>query len=474
MSLAADDERTVLTAGSGSGLGPAEPGPARAGGANALPVGTRLGEFEITGLLGEGGFGIVYLACDRSLERNVALKEYMPAAFATRGAGVQVTMKSRDHADTYQAGLRSFVNEARILAQFDHPALIKVYRFWEANGTAYMVMPYYQGQTLKQALLAGAAPPDEAWLKALLAPLLDTLSLIHDQQCFHRDIAPDNILMLGDCHPLLLDFGAARRAIGGMEQAFTVILKQSYAPIEQYGDMPGMRQGAWTDLFALASVIHFAIDGQPPLPAIGRVLTDPYVPLAARHAQRYSAGFLAAIDRALSVRPEDRPQTAADMRALLGLPAAAPLSLHAPAPLSASALPAAAPRIAPSLAPGVSASEAPAAVVAAMAAVAATAPRRRLLAGASIAAGVLAAATLGLFLIKPATLAPAPSLSRADTPFDPIGAQKRILDGASLERVVSALAEKATIKIGHDRLRFSVRASHAGYLYVQMVGTDRR
>ncbi|MDB5949996.1 MAG: hypothetical protein JWR65_1851, partial [Massilia sp.] len=187
--------------------------PERPGGANALPVGTRLGEFEITGLLGEGGFGIVYLAWDNSLERKVALKEYMPAAFAARGVDVQVTMKSEHHLETFQAGLRSFINEARILAQFDHPALLKVYRFWEANGTAYMVMPYYQGQTLKQTLLARAAPPDEAWLKALLAPLLDTLALIHEQQCFHRDIAPDNILMLGDCHPVLLDFGAARRAI---------------------------------------------------------------------------------------------------------------------------------------------------------------------------------------------------------------------------------------------------------------------
>jgi hypothetical protein len=452
MSLPPDDERTVLTtpasgSGAGSGSGRPGPGPARAGGVNALPVGTRLGEFEITGLLGEGGFGIVYLAYDNSLERKVALKEYMPAAFAARGVDVQVSIKSVDHADTFQAGLRSFVNEARILAQFDHPALIKVYRFWEANGTAYMVMPYYQGQTLKQALLQRAAPPDEAWLKALLAPLLDTLALIHDQQCFHRDIAPDNILMLADCHPLLLDFGAARRAISGMEQAFTVILKQSYAPIEQYGDSPGMRQGPWTDIFALASVIHFAIDGQPPPPAVGRVLSDPYVPLASRHGQRYSASFLAAIDRALSVRPEDRPQSVAEMRALLGLAE----GMAPPTMLRPAAPPASKP------------------------------PGRRFIAGAAIAAGVLAAATLGFVLVEPWALTPAPvpgataappPLS-ATGPFDPIGAQKRILDGASPERMVTVQPAQARVKIGRDLLRFSVRASHAGYLYVQMVGTNR-
>lgn len=466
MSLPPDDERTVLSSGH------AAPAPARppfddGRAANALPVGTRLGEFEIIGLLGEGGFGIVYLAYDSSLERNVALKEYMPSAFASRSTQAQVSVKSEQHADTFQAGLRSFVNEARILAQFDHPALIKVYRFWEANGTAYMVMPYYQGRTLKQVLLARAAPPGEAWLKELLAPLLDTLALIHQQQCFHRDIAPDNILMLDDCHPLLLDFGAARRAISGMEQAFTVIFKQNYAPIEQYAEMPGMSQGAWTDLFALASVVHFAIDGRPPPPAVGRVIADPYVPLASRYADRYSEAFLAAIDRALSVRPEDRPQSAAEMRALLGLPEG---SAPAAPPLAAS--PAAPPLAVP--APVVPAARG----------------GRRYVAGAAIATGVVAAALAGYALMgNEAPPAPAPALAQAiapapapppqaiaaaaPAPFDAIGALRQILDGASPDRMVTVQTEKPRVQIGRDRLNFSVRASHAGYLYVQMVGTNR-
>ena len=314
VSLPPDDERTVLATGQGARA----PAPQQAAD-NVLPTGTRLGEFEITGLLGKGGFGIVYLAWDHSLERVVALKEYMPSAFASRTAQSQVRVNSEHDAGTFEAGLRSFVNEARILAQFDDPSLIKVYRFWEANGTAYMVMPYYQGPTLKQVLAERATPPDEAWLTGLLAPLLDTLAVLHQQQCFHRDISPDNILMLEDGRPLLLDFGAARRAIGDVAQEFTVIYKQNYAPIEQYADTPGMRQGAWTDLFALASVVHFAIAGRAPPPAVARVINDPYVPLAERFADRFSTGFLAAIDRTLSVRPEDRPQSAADMRALLRL-----------------------------------------------------------------------------------------------------------------------------------------------------------
>jgi tRNA A-37 threonylcarbamoyl transferase component Bud32 len=448
MSLPTDDERTVL----GSGHAP-QPRGADEPCANALPNGTRLGEFDITGLLGEGGFGIVYLAYDSSLERHVALKEYMPASIAARSAQARVELRSERCDDYFQAGLRSFVNEARILARFDHPSLIKVYRFWEANGTAYMVMPYYQGPTLKQALLAQAAPPDEAWLKGLLAPLLDTLALLHQQQLLHRDISPDNILMLEDGRPLLLDFGAARRAISGMTQAFTVIFKEGYAPIEQIAEMPGMQQGAWTDLFALASVAHFAIAGLPPPPAVARVISDPYVPLASRFADRYSVEFLAAIDCALAVKPEDRPQSAAQMRALLRLPEGV-----IGAPLPAAPLPAA-----PVAAHG----------------------RRPYLAAAGVAAGVLAASMLGYTVIgnkaPPArtassatATAPSPAAAAAvAAPFDPVSALTRVLGGGSADRTVIVRAEKSRVRVGHDRLNFSVRPSHAGYVYVLMVGSDR-
>ena len=179
---------------------------------SALPSGTRLEEFEILELVGEGGFGIVYLARDHMLQRNVALKEYMPSALATRTGPTTVSVKSEDLAGTFVAGLRSFVNEARLLARFDHPSLVKVYRFWEANGTAYMVMPFYEGVTVRAALLALGGPPTERWLEDLLPPLLDVLAYLHRAHCFYRDIAPDNILILRDGRPLLLDFGAQRAA----------------------------------------------------------------------------------------------------------------------------------------------------------------------------------------------------------------------------------------------------------------------
>ncbi len=312
MSQPPDDDRTVAA--------PAIRGGAESTlGANALSAGARLHEFEIVDLIGEGGFGIVYLARDCVLERKVALKEYLPASLASRGPGTTVAPTSTRSVETFQIGLRSFMNEARMLAQFDHPALVKVYRFWEANGTAYMVMPYYQGITLKEALRSAGAPPDEMRLKQLLAQLLDALEVLHRAQALHRDIAPDNILILPDGNAVLLDFGAARRVITDRTQALTAILKPGYAPIEQYGESPSLKQGPWTDLYALAGVIHFAITGAAPTAAVTRTITDPVVPLSKAASGRYSAQFLRALDRALAVNPADRPQSVDAFRSLLEL-----------------------------------------------------------------------------------------------------------------------------------------------------------
>ena len=242
----------------------------------------------------------------------------MPASLAMRGDDASVVLKSERDADTFRIGLRSFVNEARLLAQFDHPALLKVYRFWEAHGTAYMAMPYYAGQTLKQIIETRGTAPAEDWIRKVLVPVMDALELLHSENCFHRDVAPDNIMLLVDDRPVLLDFGAARRVIGDMTQALTVILKPGYAPIEQYAEMPGVKQGAWTDVYALAAVVYWMITGHTPPPAVGRMMSDSYEPLAQVAKGRYSERFLLGIDRCLSVKSEDRPQNMTAMRELLG------------------------------------------------------------------------------------------------------------------------------------------------------------
>ena len=286
----------------------------------SLRIGTRVSEFEITQRIGEGGFSIVYLAMDHSLERTVALKEYMPSSLATRVGATQVQPRSSRYRDTFEAGLKSFVNESKLLAQFDHPALVKVYRFWEANGTAYMVMPFYQGVTVKEAVRAMKEPPDEAWLLTLLAPLTEALMVIHAERCYHRDIAPDNVILLAStAKPLLLDFGAARRVIGDMTQGLTVILKAGYAPVEQYAEIPGMKQGPWTDVYALGAVVYWAITGNTPPASVGRMMSDSFVPLAKCAAGRYSTRFLETIDRTLLVRPEHRTQSIEALRRELGL-----------------------------------------------------------------------------------------------------------------------------------------------------------
>lgn len=326
-----DNNKTIVLGGAAAAPASPPPAPQRSSGSDvALPPGTRLSEFEIVDLVGQGGFGIVYLADDHSLQRRVAVKEYMPSSLATRGRDASVIVRSERHEDTFQVGLRSFVNEARLLAQFDHPALLKVYRFWEANGTAYMAMPYYAGRTLKQYLKDHEGPPpDEAWIRKILSPVMDALELMHHENCFHRDVAPDNIMLLRDDRPVLLDFGAARRVISDMTQALTVILKPGYAPIEQYAEMPGIKQGPWTDIYALGAVVYFTITGRTPPPAVGRMMQDSYEPLASLAAGRYSARFLEGIDKCLRVKGDERPQSIAEMRALLG-PGEAAATLYMP------------------------------------------------------------------------------------------------------------------------------------------------
>ena len=283
----------------------------------ALPAGTRVAEFEVRRLLGSGGFGIVYLAWDHALEREVALKEYMPGTLAGRGTGLQVSVRSGATADSFALGLRSFINEARLLARFDHPSLVKVYRFWEDNGTAYMVMPYYVGRTLRQVRQGMIVPPGEAACRRVLDGLLSALEALHREGVYHRDIAPDNILLGDDGLPVLLDFGAARRVLSDRTQALTSIMKPHYAPLEQYADANAMRQGPWTDLYALGGTLYFLLTGKEPVAAASRALHDDQPRLTELRPRDCAPGFLAAIDWMLALKPPERPQSVHMLRDVL-------------------------------------------------------------------------------------------------------------------------------------------------------------
>ncbi len=285
---------------------------------DALPYGTLLAEFEILDLVGVGGFGMVYRAYDRSLQRTVAIKEYLPVSLVGRSSGTAVSVRSAVDQTSFTQGLKSFVAEAHLLARFDHPSLVKVYRFWEANNTAYMVMPLYQGVTLKQARSEMSGPPPEAWLRKVLWSVLEALSVLHEHNTLHRDVAPDNIFLQDNGSAVLLDLGSARRAVFDSSHRHTAVLKVSYAPIEQYADAVDLRQGPWTDLYALAALVHGCLCNEPPLPATFRVVRDrmPSMASVARtveehFGQSYSECFVAAIDHALAIQPGDRPQSVA-------------------------------------------------------------------------------------------------------------------------------------------------------------------
>lgn len=284
-----------------------------AGHLDALAPGTRLAEFEIQGLLGVGGFGMVYRGYDHSLHRAVAIKEYMPTSLAGRDSSLSVTVKSAVDSPSFESGLRSFIAEARLLARFDHPSLVKVFRFWEANNTAYMAMPLYEGITLKEARRRMSGPPPQAWLQSVLWSVLAGLKVLHDNNTLHRDVSPDNIFLQNVGPPVLLDLGAARRAILDTSHKHTAVLKVNYAPIEQYADAKDMQEGPWTDLYAVAAVMHGCICNEPPLPATFRAVRDRMPPIAqvaqtaqTHFNQTYSESFVRAIAHALTIEPADR------------------------------------------------------------------------------------------------------------------------------------------------------------------------
>jgi serine/threonine protein kinase len=283
----------------------------------ALPQNTVLdGSYRIERVIGCGGFGITYEAEDMRLRTRVALKEYYPADFSDRDADMSVRPKSDQHRTTFAWGLSSFLEEAQILARFRHPSIVRVTRVFEALSTAYMVMDFEKGRPLQVWLENLGRPPTQHELDRFAGPILDALEVMHAEKFLHRDIAPDNIIVREDGTPVLIDFGAARRAVAEMSRALTGIIKSGYSPQEQYAT-DNRLQGPWTDLYALGATLYRAVSGRVPEEATLR-MTDDRMPAAAQaSATAYRSSFLAAIDACLNVKPSDRPQSVAQLRSML-------------------------------------------------------------------------------------------------------------------------------------------------------------
>jgi serine/threonine protein kinase/uncharacterized protein YecT (DUF1311 family) len=291
---------------------------------HGLAKGTRLNQYEVMNILGAGGFGITYMARDTTLDTTVAIKEYLPGDLAVRQGGSQVTAKSSLSQGDFDWGLDRFLAEARTLAKFRHPNIVRVNQIFQANNTAYLVMEYAKGQSLDD-LLQKNGPISEEQTKEILFPILDGLKRVHEQGFLHRDIKPGNIIIREEGGAVLIDFGAARQAIETKSRAITSIVTEGYAPLEQYDGMGN--QGPWTDIYALGAVAYKCLTGNKPPSATLRVRSDPLVPLTIATKGKVSPTFAAAIEAALRVYENLRPQSIADFSAMIAgkmpVPAAA-------------------------------------------------------------------------------------------------------------------------------------------------------
>lgn len=280
----------------------------------ALPSGTELvGDYRIERVLGAGGFGVTYLADEIALARMVTIKEYFPSDIAARDGGIDAVPRSQDCAGDYRWGLDRFIEEAQTLAKFDHPNIVRVYRYFRANKTGYMVLHFEEGQSLKAWLKSLGRAPRQKELDAILGPLLDALELIHKSDFLHRDIAPDNIIIRKAGDPVLIDFGSARGEIASHTKTVSALVKPGYSPYEQYAET-SHKQGPWTDIYALAGTLYHAITGKRPPDAPSRMVKDDLVPAREAALSSYRVGFLKAIDKALTLAVEGRPQSIAAWR----------------------------------------------------------------------------------------------------------------------------------------------------------------
>ena len=292
---------------------------------DALPAGYRLHWYVIERVLGQGGFGITYLANDSNLDRRVAIKEYLPTEIARRRSDASAHPHTESHAERYAWGLERFLAEARTLARFDHPNIVRVHSVFEGNNTAYMVMRFEEGENLARRL-ARCTTLTERELTNCLLPILDGLQLVHAAGFIHRDIKPENIYVRQDSSPVLLDFGSARQSFD-TARTMTILVAPGYAPLEQYYGDPAT-QGAWTDIYGLGATCYRAIAGRQPLDAIVRAKgvlgsAREVLPSAVEVGHgRYQERLLAAVDHALQLNEHDRPQTLADWRREIVAPAA--------------------------------------------------------------------------------------------------------------------------------------------------------
>ena len=289
--------------------------------ARDLCSGFKIHWYQIESVLGRGGFGITYLARDENLGQLVAIKEYLPFAFAARSGDSTVQPNSVEKQSIFSLGLERFMSEAQMLAKFKHPNIVRVLSVFKYNNTGYMVMEYEQGETLSDVYKRKKKLKQHE-LEDIFYPIIDGLSSVHKAGFIHRDIKPSNIYLRSDGSPVLIDFGAARQAIDSVPESLTSMFSVGYTPFEQYHQSSD-KQGPWTDVYALCATMYQGITGEKPQESTIRGMAllhhepDPYKPLSRLGIKSYTPAFLQTIDRALMLRIYDRPQTLDDFLGML-------------------------------------------------------------------------------------------------------------------------------------------------------------
>ena len=273
------------------------------------------GRYRVLKLIGRGGFCYTYKAFDSVLNVNVAIKEYFPHGLASRKSGNTVTVFTEADENMFYKGMKRFLNEARSLAQFNtNPNIVSIYDFFEENNTAYIVMEFLEGEDMKRHIGAAGNVLDFEYVKWLANSMCDTLSQVHEAGIVHRDISPDNIFICSNGSIKLIDFGAVKQSINLNNESVTIILKQGYAPKEQYSSKG--RLGPWTDIYALGATLYRLISGRVPPDAIDRIDNDLLVP-AHMLNPAVSVNFSLALMKAMSQNIEDRYQTMQEFKAAL-------------------------------------------------------------------------------------------------------------------------------------------------------------
>lgn len=303
--------------------------------AKPLQNGYELDSYKILDVLGKGGFGITYRALDTKLDREVAIKEFLPSSFAFRHQDYSVRpMSAGDASDNFAWGLRSFLKEAKTLAKFSHRNIVRVHTVFERHNTAYMVMEYEHGESLA-SIYSQNQSVTMPLLESIFFPIFDGLKDIHNIDFIHRDIKPSNIYIRQDGSPVLIDFGSARQSVQDETSELTSLVSQGYTPLEQYSADYG-RQGPWTDIYALAATIYQGVSGIKPLDAVSRSAClfrsqpDRLQALVVDEYPDFDQRFLDAVHHGLLLQPENRPQSLQDWATEFGVPVQNNPNLYTP------------------------------------------------------------------------------------------------------------------------------------------------